>query len=202
MSNFGEQLPQEDCAYAREQLVREIESRMHPKEGFATLAVCDGIVAKITDEGASYRIDIHGVLPSELKPGEAYRSIQVGKPSAVNYDGMSATMSIVTKFSDYSFTSDVAIDDNGRPLYLERRYDANWGIRYLDEPQASIITEMNGKLARSSSVFLPEEELYDMFAKPSKVNYRKWQSLTQPESSPVGNSKLQKFLSRLALLRS
>lgn len=180
MSNFGERLPQEDLAFAYTQLVQATESRIHPREDYATLAVYNGLVIKITDEGGSFRYDIHGNNPSDLKVGETYRSIQVCKPSAVHHDGMLAAMTIVTKLSDNPFSSDVVIDDNGIPMYLEHRYGANWGIRYLDEPQAMTIAEMSRILERSSSVFLPEQELQAIFTESTKDNYRKWQSLSQP----------------------
>lgn len=202
MSNFGERLPQEDLAFAYAQLVQATEYRIHPREDYATLAVFDGLVIKITDEGVSYRYDIHGNNPSELKMGETYRSIQVSKPSAVYHDGMIAEMAIVTKLSDHLFSSDVVIDDNGNRIHLERRYGTNWSIRSLDEPQVMTIAEMSRILERSSSVFLPEQELQEMFTESTKDNYRKWQSLTRTESTTTGNSsRIQKILSRLALLR-
>lgn len=203
MTYFGEQLPQENLKYAHEVLLRETESRMHPKEDHATLAICDGIVINITDENGSYRYDIHGVLPSSLKTGEGYRSVHVGKLSTLNHEGMLTTMSIAQKLTGSSAPVDIIIDEKGRPVHLEERYGAIWSVRDIQQPDAMTIYEINSMLQRSSSLFMPVDELQDIFTQQNRDNNRKWDAMTRDGyDTQSAQSRVQQLLSWLAMLRS
>jgi len=204
MSNFGERLPQENLEYAHAQLVQNIASRIHPSEEYATLAPCNGLVINITDQGDSYRLDIHGGLPADLKTGELYRSIIVYKPDTADQHGRLATTTIVKKHSDNTTSDGVIIDVYGRPIYLERRYDANWGITETVQPEDRTIAEIHSMLQRSSSAFLPVEQVQAMFSQSNKETRRQWQSLSNPESVHKGatTTPTQALLGWIAGLRS
>jgi hypothetical protein len=203
MRYIGESYPQERLALAHGALINATESRMHPGEGQETLAIYDGIVVRISDEGAAYRYDLHGVQPCLLKPGERYRSIAVNKLTAINGDTPVAKMSLMRKLSGIQPRTDVVVDDFGQIAYFEHRYDASWSMQDLEQPPLSTIEELNGLLNRSLSVFMPQEELQDIFSNPTKQNQRKWDTIPQLAYGEQARiSKMQQLLSRIAMLRS
>ncbi len=203
MRYIGESYPQERLALAHGALIDATESRMHPGEGQETLAIYDGIVVRISDEGAAYRYDLHGVQPCLLKPGEQYRSIAVNKLTAINGDTPIAKMSLMRKLSGIQPRTDVVVDDFGQIAYFEHRYDASWSMQDLEQPPLSTIEELNGLLNRSLSVFISQEELQDIFSNPTKQNQRKWEKIPQlAYGEQARTSKMQQLLSRIAMLRS
>ena len=203
MRYTGESFPQDSLAVAHATLIDATESRMHPGEGQETLAIYDGIVVRISDEGAAYRYDLHGVQPCLLKPGERYRSIAVNKLTAINGDTPVAKMSLMRKLSGIQPRTDVVVDDFGQIAYFEHRYDASWSMQDLEQPPLSTIEELNGLLNRSLSVFMPQEELQDIFSNPTKQNQRKWDTIPQLAYGEQARiSKMQQLLSRIAMLRS
>ncbi len=203
MRYIGESYPQERLALAHGALIDATESRMHPGEGQETLAIYDGIVVRISDEGAAYRYDLHGVQPCLLKPGEQYRSIAVNKLTAINGDTPIAKMSLMRKLSGIQPRTDVVVDDFGQIAYFEHRYDASWSMQDLEQPPLSTIEELNGLLNRSLSVFISQEELQDIFSNPTKQNQRKWEKIPQLAYGEQARiSKMQQLLSRIAMLRS
>lgn len=203
MRYIGESYPQERLALAHGALINATESRMHPGEGQETLAIYDGIVVRISDEGAAYRYDLHGVQPCLLKPGERYRSIAVNKLTAINGDTPVAKMSLMRKLSGIQPRTDVVVDDFGQIAYFEHRYDASWSMQDLEQPPLSTIEELNGLLNRSLSVFMTQEELQDIFSNPTKQNQRKWEKIPQLAYGEQARiSKMQQLLSRIAMLRS
>lgn len=204
MRYIGESYPQERLALAHGALINATESRMHPGEGYETLAVYDGIVVRMSNEGASYRYDFHGVQPALLKTGEGYRSFSVNKLDAMYGDTQVARMSLITKLStSYHPKMDIALDESGQIVHYEHKYTASWSVRDLQQPPLSAIEELNNFLGRSLSVFMPQEELQDIFSNPTKQNQRKWDTIPQLAYGEQARiSKMQQLLSRIAMLRS